>query len=63
MNASDFDYEDTALAYPFGGANTTPSRIGTQSAIDPGPIPTDEDGTPVAVLIPDGRRMRQVCPA
>ena len=54
VNASDFDYEDTALAYPFGGANTTPSRIGTQSAIDPGPIPTDEDGTPVAVLIPDG---------
>lgn len=55
VNASDFDYEDTALAYPFGGANTTPSRIGTQSAIDPGPIPTDEDGTPVAVLIPDGQ--------
>lgn len=36
VNASDFDYKDTALAYPFGGANTTPSRIGTQSGMDDG---------------------------
>lgn len=53
VNASDFDYEDTALAYPFGGANTTPSRIGTQSGMDNG-IPQNGEGVDTAVLIPDG---------
>lgn len=53
VNASDFDYEDTALAYPFGGANTTPSRIGTQSGMDDG-IPQNGEGVDTAVLIPDG---------
>ena len=53
VNASDFDYEDTALAYPFGGANTTPSRIGTQSGVDRG-IPQNGEGVDTAVLIPDG---------
>ena len=53
VNASDFDYEDTALAYPFGGANTTPSRIGTQSGMDKG-IPQNSEGVDTAVLIPDG---------
>lgn len=53
VNASDFDYEDTALAYPFGGANTTPSRIGTQSGMDDG-IPQNDEGVDTAVLIPDG---------
>lgn len=53
VNASDFDYEDTALAYPFGGANTTPSRIGTQSDMDDG-IPQNGEGVDTAVLIPDG---------
>ncbi len=53
VNASDFDYEDTALAYPFGGANTTPSRIGTQSGVDNG-IPQNGEGVDTAVLIPDG---------
>ena len=53
VNASDFDYEDTALAYPFGGANTTPSRIGTQSGMDIG-IPQNGEGVDTAVLIPDG---------
>lgn len=53
MNASDFDYEDTALAYPFGGANTTPSRIGTQSGMD-NDIPQNGEGVDTAVLIPDG---------
>lgn len=53
VNASDFDYEDTALAYPFGGANTTPSRIGTQSGMDSG-IPQNGEGVDTAVLIPDG---------
>ena len=53
VNASDFDYEDTALAYPFGGANTTPSRIGTQSGVDDG-IPQNGEGVDTAVLIPDG---------
>lgn len=51
VNAADFDYLDTAISYTLDGTLT---EIGTQSAIDPGPIPTDEDGTPVAVLIPDG---------
>lgn len=54
VNASDFDYEDTALAYPFGGANTTPSRIGTQSGMDDG-IPQNGEGVDTAVLIPDGQ--------
>lgn len=53
VNASDFDYKDTALAYPFGGANTTPSRIGTQSGMDDG-IPQNGEGVDTAVLIPDG---------
>lgn len=53
VNASDFDYEDTALAYPFGGANTTPSRIGTQSGMD-NDIPQNGEGVDTAVLIPDG---------
>lgn len=53
VNASDFDYEDTALAYPFGGANTTPSRIGTQSDMDDG-IPQNGEGVDTAVPIPDG---------
>lgn len=53
VNASDFDYEDTALAYPFGGANTTPSRIGTHSGMDRG-IPQNGEGVDTAVLIPDG---------
>lgn len=53
VNASDFDYEDTALAYPFGGANTTPSRIGTQSGMD-SRIPQNGEGVDTAVLIPDG---------
>ena len=53
VNAADFDYEDTALAYPFGGANTTPSRIGTQSGMDRG-IPQNGEGVDTAVLIPDG---------
>ena len=53
VNASDFDYEDTALAYPFGGANTTPSRIGTQSGMD-SDIPQNGEGVDTAVLIPDG---------
>ena len=53
VNASDFDYEDTALAYPFGGANTTPSRIGTQSGMDDG-IPQNGEGVDTAVPIPDG---------
>ena len=53
VNAADFDYEDTALAYPFGGANTTPSRIGTQSGVDDG-IPQNGEGVDTAVLIPDG---------
>ena len=52
VNAADFDYLDTAISYTLDGTLT---EIGTQSAIDPGPIPTDEDGTPVAVLIPDGQ--------
>ena len=52
VNAADFDYLDTAISYTLEGVLT---EVGTQSAIDPGPIPTDEDGTPVAVLIPDGQ--------
>lgn len=53
VNASDFDYEDTALAYPFGGANTTPIRIGTQSGMDDG-IPQNDEDIDTAMLIPDG---------
>lgn len=53
VNASDFDYEDTALAYPFDGTNTTPIRIGTQSGMDRG-IPQNGEGVDTAVLIPDG---------
>lgn len=53
VNASDFDYEDTALAYPFGGTNTTPIRIGTQSGMDDG-IPQNGEDIDTAVLIPDG---------